>query len=193
MEAQPPPADEFSKKAFFLDYGVIDVSEAHLCQYEGRCVKDPWCGEVFVAQNPWKPNDLVVHIAAIMIGAWVLSPSYVKQKEGACVQYYVGMRRPRQVLAYAGFKRKHAGVWRLILELVSKYKAKWVVLSSAEEWAAAKAATRDKPSVWALVDDSECDPTAHIFSLDSFVELLTPGHGPGGGHILKSCLGVGGM
>ena len=125
MEAQPPPADEFSKKAFFLDYGVIDVSEAHLCQYEGRFVKDPWCGEVFVAQNPWKPNDLVVHIAAIMIGAWVLSPSYVKHKEGAGVQYSVGMCRPRQVWADAGLKRNHAGVWKLILELVSKYKAKW--------------------------------------------------------------------
>ena len=79
------------------------------------------------------------------------------------------------------------------MELVSKYKAKWVFLSSAEEWAAAKTAARDKPSVWALVDDHPCDPTSHVFNLDSFVEFLTPGHGPGGGQIVKSCIGFGGM
>ena len=111
-----------------------------------------------------------------MRGSWVISPQVLVGRPGPSIKYNSSLMTKRILWASPAFRSAFPATWLVLLEIVAHCKNRWTLLSTAEQWALARASAekKAKPSeVLALVDPSEAKPhLKHVFATDDFVQFI---------------------
>ena len=190
-QASPPAPDEYEMMRMFFDDGLgaacvkdcLDALDHHGVR-RAHCSKD---ASMFIAMNPTCPRNKCIALAAALRGAWVVSPGVVLGQPGPSIKYTSALETRRKIWVTPSFRQKHPWETLLLLELLSACPNRWTVLSTAQEWATAKALAdvQKRPAeVIALVSlqHDVVGNAKHCFDLDQFL-LFVCNAQPGKGSI----------
>ena len=181
-KAVPPTDAEMQSVRVFVDDGVVLPREwlATLVKYDGIRRNEPYEATMFVADLPSSPRNSTISLAAVMMGAWVVTPAVFVGQQGASIKYD-SIAQKRLVWVSESFKQTFAREFIVLLEVLKrKPELNWKFLASPEQWAINKAEMerRKTPAfVLALVGRAEVpDHAKHVFALESLVSFLARTH-----------------
>jgi hypothetical protein len=155
----------------------------------GKVASDLHRASLFISADPRNPRNVLLTLAASLLGAWVVSPAVFLNNPGPCVKYNSGLWTKRAIWASPDFRMAFPRAWALILELLIVHGGnhRWTVLGSAQEWATARAYAekKAKPSeVLSLVGPAELNPILkHTFTLEGLIAFIAKTPDPNKGSI----------
>ena len=143
--AIPPTTSELTGIKCFVDDSIhlpdaIGWLASLYNDQHGKKVDNVWEATVFISKNPRAPANKLVTFAAILQGAWVITPEVLLGNgSAACVKYLPALNTKRFIWASPKFRTTHPMEWRVLLEILNLNKtSKWHMLSSPQRWAAEK-------------------------------------------------------
>jgi len=188
--AVPPTLLEVRACSASLDDGLMWTNElrVRLGDLAGKVASDLHRASLFISADPRNPRNVLLTLAASLLGAWVVSPAVFLNNPGPCVKYNCGLGTKRIIWASPGFCRTFPHAWALILELLNVGgRHRWTVLGSVKEWATARAHAEKvgRPTeVLSLVSPAELNPILkHTFTLEGLIAFIAKNQDPNKGSI----------
>ena len=175
--ADPPKPEEMHKSCIYVVAPANDrtLLEA-VARHEARIVKDVWLATMFIAGNPFDPGQIVT-LAAVLRGAWVLTPSTFAGSSQTALKYLSAFKVRRRIWFSDAFRAEHVMLWRVVLELLKVCTHNWELLPGPQAWATARAHAEKKKqpaSVLAVVATSEPhNAKTHVFQPNEFIAFIT--------------------
>jgi hypothetical protein len=172
-KGSPPTELELQRCKVYLDSGVQLPAEWHATfrKHNATITCDLHLSTVFVTGTPWNPVQSIITWAAVLSGAWVITPACFVGKPGASVKYKPSIFLKRRVWASESFKSNYRQHWIVLLEILKAYPTvhSWKMLLDADQWATARAhaeRTKRKAEVIALVGPGEATAMHDVNAFD---------------------------
>ena len=181
MTAMPPSAMELQGLRVYVHASATLQSDWNraFARTGGICVQEPRSAMVFIFNNPWDLTDIKHALTASCLGAWIMDAAvYAGKASGPAIKYKRALAMKRFIWATDRFKKKQAGTWLHILELVaSQANCNWQMLADGKSWAVktlhAQKAGRGA-EVIALIMPEEKNPAVHhAFSIEEFLKFIS--------------------
>ena len=178
--ASPPSVQELKGARVFFDSDLKLCKELQvtLLKHNAIMCKDIHRSNIFIAYNPWMPQNPLITWAAALSGAWVLSPACFLGSAGASMKYKPAIFMKRTVWASNAFQHAHLEHWLVLLEILTAHPVhSWKIVADSAQWAAlrVKAESKKVPTTvlaFLSTDEARANGGPGLFNLDDATKFL---------------------